>query len=717
MTTTILLRIRGISLNAEIRKIKTYLCNEFIHFLVGLVKIKSIALHILVLLVLSEILLTSVSGSTNKASPLWRQDLPNNIRNIEITNNLDPLILVLASSESSGELYTLSPDKTTKWIFQIPTWVTKVSASKDGSVIAIGAKGGLYILDNKGNLRRKVGVPKVSGSPENSFRAVTVSPSGKYIATVCNGVLLLYDSSGTLLWHYSSTRGYVEDESISFSIDEKYLAVGFYEYGVYFFDTQTGELLWKHIFDIDEKTRVIKITPTEKIAVGTSTTDKNGKIYIFNKDGSVKINREIEGLPTSVDTSENGMIVIGTEKSGVGIVYVLSPTGRPLWQYDTGNPVNVVKISNEGERVLSAGGSGVFIFNENGEITWNYRLDTAVFYLATSPDASKIVFGTSNWIYYIEHGYLNVHSTPSLARVYINGEYIGKTPIKNYKLLEGTYTLEIALPNYKEHKETVTIMPGETTDINVTLISIGFLSINSEPSGAEIFIDGKYIGKTPLEIEVTTGNHTLTLTKDEYEQYFTNLTLNIGERKEITVKLIPTFGYISVKSDKENTEVYIDGNYLGATPIVQYKLPVGSYLLEIKHPSCKDYKANITISPGETLSLNVGLTLLPAMLIIESDPSNSSVLLNGSYIGTTPLSLNLSPGQYEVKITKESYLNYTKLLELKPGETEHLTIRLEKLLSQTVTLTKTPSETPKTCGTGSILALMLIILRVHKRGQ
>ena len=682
-------------------------------------EIKNIILHALVLLIFSEILLMPVFGSTNKASPLWRQDFPNIIQDIEIINNSNTLILILTSSESSGELYALLRDKTTKWAFRIPTRVTRVSASKNGSVIAIGAKGGLYILDDKGNLHRKVGVPEVSGSPENTFHAVTVSPSGKYIATECNGVLLLYDSSGTLLWYYSSTRGYITDGSISFSMDEKYLAVGFYEYGVYFFDTQSGELLWRHIFDIDKKTRVVEITPAGKIVVEVSTAEKNGKIYIFNTDGSIKTSLTTEGLPTSIDTSENGMIVIGTEKSGLGIVYALSPTGRILWQYDTGNPVNAVKISNEGGRILSAGGSGVFIFNKNGEIIWNYRLDTTVFYLATSPDVSKIVFGTPNWIYYLEHGYLNVYSDPPLARVYLNGEYIGKTPIKNYKLLEGTYALKIVRPNYREHKENITITPGETTDINATLTPIGFLSINSEPSGAEVFIDENYVGETPLEIEVPTGNHTLTLTKNEYEQYSTNLTLSSGERKEITVKLVPTFGYMSVKSDKENAKVYIDGKYLGNTPIAQYKLPVGSHVLEIKHPSCKDYKANITINPGETLSLNVELSLLPAMLIIESDPSNSSVLLNGSYIGTTPLSLNLSAGRYEVKITKESYLNYTKLVELKPGETEHLAIKLEEISSQNITLTKTPSttKTRTICGTGSILALMLIVLGINKRNR
>jgi WD40 repeat protein len=680
-------------------------------------RIRNNLLYPLVLLILSETLLVPISSSTTVATPFWRQDFPDNIRNIEMTNTSNPLILVLTSSESSGKLYALSPDKTTKWVFQISTRVNTVSASKDGSIIAVGAKGALYILDNSGKLLKKVGVPEVSGSPENTFQAVTVSSSGKYIAAICNGVLLLYDSKGTLLWYYSSTRGYVEENAISFSQNEDYLVVGFYEYGVYFFDTQTGDLLWRHLFDIGENVRVTRITPRGKIVVGTSTSEGTGKIYIFNEDGSMRINRETEGFPTSIDVSESDEIVIGTEKSGVGIVYVLSSIGKILWQYDTKNPVNAVKISNDGERIVSTGGSGVFIFDRNGEVIWNYKTNTALFYLATSPDASKIVFGSSNWIYYIEHGYLNVYSTPSLARVYLNGEYIGKTPVENYKLLEGVYNLTIALPNYREYNETVTIKPGETTNINVTLIPIGFLAITSEPSEAEVFIDRNYVGRTPLEIEVTAENHTITLTKAEYEEYSTNITVNTGERREITVKLTPKFGYINIQSDKENAEVYIDGTHVGTTPIVQYKLPVGSHILEIRHPSCKEYTANITVNPGETLTLNVELTLLPARLIVESDPLNSSVFLNGSYVGVTPLSLNLSAGKYEVKITREGYSNYTKLVELKPGETEQVTVKLEEVSSQTITLTKTPytTETKATCGPGALVALMLIVLEIRKR--
>ena len=43
------------------------------------------------------------------------------------------------------------------------------------------------------------------------------------------------------------------------------------------------------------------------------------------------------------------------------------------------------------------------------------------------------------------------------------------------------------------------------------------LTINSDPDGAEIFINGKYVGTTPHWMYLSSGVHTITLKKEGYE--------------------------------------------------------------------------------------------------------------------------------------------------------------------------------------------------------
>ena len=65
-------------------------------------------------------------------------------------------------------------------------------------------------------------------------------------------------------------------------------------------------------------------------------------------------------------------------------------------------------------------------------------------------------------------------------------------------------------------------------------------------------------------------------------------------------------------------------------------------------------------------------------LIINSNPSGADVYINGNYKGITPMSLALDSGTYEVKILKDGYKEYTKIITLTPGKTININANLEK---------------------------------------
>ena len=71
-----------------------------------------------------------------------------------------------------------------------------------------------------------------------------------------------------------------------------------------------------------------------------------------------------------------------------------------------------------------------------------------------------------------EEAYINVNSTPTGADIYLNGSYIGKTPISNYEVDPGTHTLLLVKEGYEDYTETFTISEGETKTFNITLIPI-----------------------------------------------------------------------------------------------------------------------------------------------------------------------------------------------------------------------------------------------------
>ncbi|HIQ39140.1 MAG TPA: PEGA domain-containing protein [Methanothermococcus okinawensis] len=69
----------------------------------------------------------------------------------------------------------------------------------------------------------------------------------------------------------------------------------------------------------------------------------------------------------------------------------------------------------------------------------------------------------------------------------------------------------------------------------------GFLSIESTPSDADVYINGTYEGTTPLTIDLTPGTYNITIKKDGYKEYSTTTSISPGESKTINANLSPSY--------------------------------------------------------------------------------------------------------------------------------------------------------------------------------
>jgi len=70
-------------------------------------------------------------------------------------------------------------------------------------------------------------------------------------------------------------------------------------------------------------------------------------------------------------------------------------------------------------------------------------------------------------------------------------------------------------------------------------VNVDFAQINltSKPTGASVSIDGTNLGKTPLNYQIKTGKHDITLTKSGYLQKSVSVTLSKNENKKIKLSL------------------------------------------------------------------------------------------------------------------------------------------------------------------------------------
>jgi uncharacterized protein (TIGR02266 family) len=95
-----------------------------------------------------------------------------------------------------------------------------------------------------------------------------------------------------------------------------------------------------------------------------------------------------------------------------------------------------------------------------------------------------------------------INSEPPGAKVEIAGAAAGTTPAQLKDLQPGkTYEGKVSLRGYQDAKIKVKVQTGENKPVTVKLVPVERLvEVNSTPRNAEVFLDGKKVGRTPITL-------------------------------------------------------------------------------------------------------------------------------------------------------------------------------------------------------------------------
>ncbi|MDI6860464.1 MAG: PEGA domain-containing protein [Caldisericia bacterium] len=214
-----------------------------------------------------------------------------------------------------------------------------------------------------------------------------------------------------------------------------------------------------------------------------------------------------------------------------------------------------------------------------------------------------------------QNGTLEISTIPEGATVFINEEEVGETPLK-LSLEKGIYNIKISLEGYKDYITEVTIEENKVTKLEVKMEEIkkeGVLIIKSTPS-ANVYINGKYRGTTPLKINLPEGEYTLSLILEGYEKYEKVVKVYSEKEEVIEVNLkklpITKKSYVVINSTPSKAEVYIDKKFVGLSN-GKFEVTPGKHEILLKLEGYLDYLIDIDIKEGETKELNIILTKNP----------------------------------------------------------------------------------------------------------
>lgn len=141
----------------------------------------------------------------------------------------------------------------------------------------------------------------------------------------------------------------------------------------------------------------------------------------------------------------------------------------------------------------------------------------------------------------------------------------------------------------------------------------GTLAVNSNVSGAQVLVNGRAVGNTPINITLNAGTYTLEVRRAGYNPYRVSVNIQAGRTTQIYAQLVPTpppTGTLVVNSNVAGAQVLVNGRQVGFTP-VNVSLNAGNYTLEVRRAGYNPYRASVNIQPGRTTQIYANLSAIP----------------------------------------------------------------------------------------------------------
>lgn len=134
---------------------------------------------------------------------------------------------------------------------------------------------------------------------------------------------------------------------------------------------------------------------------------------------------------------------------------------------------------------------------------------------------------------------VQVESKPGQARVLVDGEYRGLTPLVVELRPGAPNTISVAKAGYRSVSETLRLNSGEDKALAFRLEPIvGEIVVQAEPSDALLYIDGVLRGRANQSVQLTTTSHHLEIKKDGYATHKQVVTSRAGLKQQVRVKLL-----------------------------------------------------------------------------------------------------------------------------------------------------------------------------------
>lgn len=182
-------------------------------------------------------------------------------------------------------------------------------------------------------------------------------------------------------------------------------------------------------------------------------------------------------------------------------------------------------------------------------------------------------------------GTLVVKTEPQGAYVFFNGKNLGKSELTT-KVPVGYHEIEILKQDYSKKKKKIFISQNKKHLINLTLDKSdkkGTIAVQSEPQGADVYLDLDYKGKTPLVLEdLPVGRYKVRLEKEGYKHSYSNVKIKENNKQLLSFAMNKgktVYTPVEDLSEEYNTakNIFLYSSFISLTAMIYAYLETEKY--------------------------------------------------------------------------------------------------------------------------------------------
>ena len=274
------------------------------------------------------------------------------------------------------------------------------------------------------------------------------------------------------------------------------------------------------------------------------------------------------------------------------------------------------------------------------------------------------------------------------AKIFLDRTEVGMTPLGELAVAAGQRQLTIKADNYQNYDTELTVKGcDELQAVSIALVpDWADIQIISIPPAADVHIDGKLSGRTPLTLQLSAGTYQIKVSANRYKTWTSELAVQPDQPQLLdNIRLQPADATLTVQTDPAGANVMIDNRYIGQSPVKTQVSPDTRHEIQITKAGYEKASRKIKLASASSKKIKVALTPLMGVIYLNVQPTDAQLVINGKLHGKVPPELRLVAIEHHLEIRKNGYRSHSMRITPRPGFAQKLNIDLKLESPQKIT--------------------------------